>query len=306
MSPHVGVVVLNYNRAADTVACVQSLQACQYDNLDILVVDNGSTDGSADEIGARLPGVQVLPLGSNLGFAAGNNRGIDDRLRRGCHYVLVLNNDTVVEPGFLGPLVAALERTPNAAAATGTIYLHPEVEVLWYGGGTFSPWRSSGFSRGSGRRRPSVASTAEQSVSFVSGCLMLLRASAIERFGGFDERFFMYCEDTELSARFTGAGQTLLFVPGSRIYHKVRHRNESPMSLYFTVRNRLLLADLRIVGVRRPAAKVYVHVVHLVKMVFWGFRKPELFDAALKAFVDYHRRHFFAGRGLLLGSHQTR
>src|SRR6478672_1715045 len=115
----VAVVVLSWNGKDDTLQCLASLAGVQYEPLEVIVVDNGSSDGSPEAVEAEFPDAVVIRMGLNAGFAGGVNAGIEAAIERGAAAVLLLNNDMVVEPGFLGPLVAALE--PGVAAACSQI-----------------------------------------------------------------------------------------------------------------------------------------------------------------------------------------
>src|SRR5688500_11427372 len=102
---HVVVIVLNWCREEDTAECLRSLEASDWPNLTILLVDNASGDGSGDRLHARFPHVAYLQTGANLGYTGGNNRGFAWALAHGADHVLVLNNDTVVDPACIGPLL---------------------------------------------------------------------------------------------------------------------------------------------------------------------------------------------------------
>ena len=112
--PTVTVVVLNWNNLPDTIECLESLRAVTYPALRLLVVDNGSTDGSEAALRARFPGLELLQTGENLGFAGGNNAGIRRALEGGADHVLLLNNDTTVDPGFVTAMVDAARANPRA------------------------------------------------------------------------------------------------------------------------------------------------------------------------------------------------
>jgi hypothetical protein len=291
-------VVLTTNALEDTRECIRSLRATTYGNLGVVVADNASKDGTEEIIGREFPGVQILQLGRNAGFAAGNNAGIRLALARNPDFVLLLNNDTVVDPGFLEPMVIALEKDPGAACATGTICYHPETDILWYAGGDLVWWRGSGFSRHQEHQLRSINKESIQDVTFVSGCLMLLRRQVIEDVGFLEEKTFLYCEDTEYSLRLTSAGYRMVYVPNTRIFHKTAHRNRTPFALYYTVRNRLLVIALRLRGWRRVAAMAYVAATSGFKIVLWRFRQPDLSRAAAMGLVDYFRGNLYEGRGL--------
>lgn len=300
MRPSVTAILVSFNRAEDTLACLRSLSKCTYQRLEILVVDNGSTDGSEASVRDCFPAVQVLQTGRNLGFSGGNNAGISRALQVEPDYVLLINNDTLVEPDFLDHMVDAMEARPDAGAAGGTICYYPDTERIWYAGGKFTSWRASSFSFHVDEPVERVRDRDVQVVTFITGCLMLIRASALRRVGFFDERFFMYLEDAELSLRFVEARYRLLYVPKARIYHRIQHQGDRPLPLYFGMRNRLLLIKLKTRGVKRVVACTYLLLTACAKMTVWRIRKPDLYAAAKLGIQDYFGNVFHEGHGLLL------
>ncbi|MBC8076515.1 MAG: glycosyltransferase family 2 protein, partial [Chloroflexales bacterium] len=130
--PNVAAVVVNWNGAALTIACVESLLASRYAIGRVIVVDNGSTDGSAQAIAARLPAVELLRSTHNRGFAGGCNLGIRAALAGGASYVLLANNDAFVAPDMLGELVATLEADPQGGLAGPLICYAHAPELVWY------------------------------------------------------------------------------------------------------------------------------------------------------------------------------
>jgi GT2 family glycosyltransferase len=304
MKPLVIAIVLNYKNVSDTLACVQSLQTSSYPLLDVVVVDNGSNDGSEDILKETFKEerISVLQTGKNLGFAGGNNYGFNFVQSNNPKYVLFINNDTLVEPNFLEPLVDALERDEQAAVAGGLISYYPEVDRVWYAGGNFSALRASSFVSNADMSADNLPNAGIQIVTFVSGCMMLLRVDALSRLAPFDDRFFMYVEDTELCLRLGVNGYRLLYVPKSRIYHKIAHRNNAPRPLYYNVRNRLLLASLWLPRRMARVAKIYVILSTLIKMSVWIFINPVLVKAAWWGIKDFYKNDLFEGRGHLLVS----
>ncbi len=300
MDKRVIAIILNYKRPVDTTECVLSLKRSTYRSLQILVLDNDSGDDVESRIKEVAPDVETLQTGRNLGFAGGNNVGIRFAMEQNPEYILLLNNDTLVEPDFLNELVVALEADENAAAATGIICYFPEKERIWYAGGDFIPWRVGSFTRGVGEKYESPKHRTADSVTFISGCMMLIRTSALRNVGLFDERFFMYHEDAELSMRLVSAGYRLLYVPTSRIYHKAIHLGDNPFQLYYSVRNRLLLAKGTTTGVERFLGQAYFLAALSIKMLLWIFTRPDLFKGAWLGLVDYRRNVFYEGRGLSL------
>jgi GT2 family glycosyltransferase len=302
MIPKVAVVIVNYNRVQDTIECLNSLKECAYTNLKIILVDNGSTDDSENIIRKVHADITIIQAGRNLGFCAGNNLGIQYALSLpDCPtFILLLNNDTLVESAFLSPLVEAMEQDFQAGAAGGTICYYPEKEKIWYAGGKFNFWRASSFSDHEGEEYSKIIEFGEQQTTFITGCMILIRSEVLSKVGLLDEKYFMYFEDAEYSLRLIKHGFHLLYVPQSRIYHKIENRATQPLSLYFSVRNRLLFINKVTDGSSRVIAKIYFYVVTIIKMMNWGIRKPELYNAARYALVDYHKGIFYEGRGLSL------
>ena len=120
------IVLLNYNRYQDTIACVESLRQCRYGSFRILIVDNASTDQSEEVLRKRFPDIEIAQTGRNLGYTGGINFGVQHARQSQPAFILLLNNDTLVEPDFLDHLLEALEPKPNAAPACGTNYIEQE------------------------------------------------------------------------------------------------------------------------------------------------------------------------------------
>ncbi len=297
MRPLVGVIILNFNRASDTIECVESLQTCSYQNMLIWVVDNGSTDGSENILRGRLRGIELFQTGSNLGFAAGNNWAFNKIKGRKCKYLLLLNNDTLVDPLFLEKLVDELENNQQAAVAGGTIFEYSDKDRVWYAGGTFEFWRATCTSRIAGKAREDICFGNNIEVTFVTGCLFLLRVEALKDQKLFDPRFFMYFEDCELSIRLHQSGNKLIYVPQAIIYHKVAHGGTTPFTLYFGVRNRFLFLDLVSNGFERFVGHTYLYFVFSVKALWWIVTAPRLAMAVAYGWFDYIKGNFEMGRG---------
>lgn len=298
MPPTVTAVILNFDTTGDTVACVRSLQKVDYEGLRILVVDNGSPGRAEERLRSALPGVEVRGTGRNLGYTGGINAGFRYAMERPADYLLALNPDTEVDPGFLAPLVEAMEADPGAAIAGGTIYAHHDPMRVWYAGGRLVPWRGLAVHLHQGAVRPVSALGETRSVSFVTGCLALHRASLLSRIGGQDERFFLYLDDIELSARVLRRGFRLLYVPASVVYHRVLGASESRLKLYYSVRNRLLLIDTAFPGPVGRVARLYFLAAISGKLAVWSVARRPFFEAARAGLEDFRQGVFDEGRGL--------
>ncbi len=205
------VIVLNWNGWRDTLACIASLQQLDYSDVTILVVDNGSTDGSVVHIREAFPSVEILETGANLGFGGGCNRGIRLALSRGAEYIWLINGDATVDRGALTVLVRVADKNPALGGVGSVAYeADDKTRVQFWGGGRVNLWL--------GR---SLHCASPGKIDFVSGASLLLRRAALEDVGLFDEeRFFMYWEDTDLGFRLRKAGWQLAVADESRIWHK--------------------------------------------------------------------------------------
>ena len=211
MSKCVYVVVLNWNGWQDTIACLVSLQQLNYADFNLLAVDNGSTDSSVAQIKRALPEVELLQTGVNLGFGGGCNAGIKLAMSRGADYVWLINSDATVDPGALSAMVRVAEQNLAVGAVGSVLYEadQPDQRQLW-GGGTVNLW----LGRSKHRLLPGP-------LDYISGASALLRCSALDEIGSFDQSiFFMYWEDTDLSFRLRHAGWLLAVAEDSRVWHK--------------------------------------------------------------------------------------
>ncbi|MBC7227213.1 MAG: glycosyltransferase family 2 protein [Thermoflexales bacterium] len=240
MMPQVTVVVLNWNGLGDTLGCLKSLSHLDYPRYRVLVVDNGSTDGSPSVIRERFPGIEVMETGRNLGYAGGNNIGVKYALQNGADYVFIVNNDTEFHPRILTRLVETAEAHPRAGAVGPKIYYHSSPQRVWFAGGVIN-WRH-GFTYNLGTDQEDHGQSKEvRPVDFLAGCALLIRRETWERVGPFDARFFMYWEEVDWCVRARRTHYELLLVPEATMWHKtLPHQTHSPYILYYMTRNRFL------------------------------------------------------------------
>ncbi|UCH83588.1 MAG: glycosyltransferase family 2 protein [Candidatus Latescibacterota bacterium] len=220
-SPRVTVVVLTWNGKRLTLECLESLAKLTYDNIDIVVVDNASTDGTADAIsdvyGDR---VTVIVNDANLGFAGGNNVGIQHALSAGAEYILLLNNDTLVDPGMAGALADALSGSADIGIVGPKIYYASPPDQIWYAGGRINLAR--GTARHIGIRETDTGQyDTVKDVDYVTGCALMARREVIERIGFLDTAFEAYYEDADFCMRARQAGYRIIYVPAGRVWHRI-------------------------------------------------------------------------------------
>ena len=247
-SPLVVIITLNWNRRDDTITCLDSLARVVYPNVRLLVVDNASTDGSPQAIAGRFPQVMQIANPANLGFAKGFNVGLHWALESGADFVLILNNDTFVAPDVLDKLITA-SATGDVGITAPCIYYASAPERIWSSGAQRSRLTLE-LSGNHGRGRPLDLVTERD---FVSGCAMLIKRRVLETVGLFDERFFMYYEDSDYCLRVQRAGLRLLVVPDARLWHKVSSSSEgsnSPAERYWMGRSGVLFFRKHVRGWR--------------------------------------------------------
>jgi GT2 family glycosyltransferase len=296
--PSVTAVILNFNLSEYTLACLKSLEEVKYSKLKILVVDNGSTDESVTSIREAFPAVEVHSTGENLGYTGGINAGFVKAMKDEPDYVLVLNPDTEVDPLFLAPLVEAMEQEPKAAAACGTIYMDHDKKRVWYAGGRTIRWRGLAVHDRLDQILEPMRLGEPRTVTFVTGCLVLFRAALLKKVGMEDERFFAYLDDIEFSTRILNRGYSLLYVPKAIVYHKVLGEKKSPLKVYYSVRNRLLLINTSFSGFAKIIARIYFLIAISVKIMFWQIAHRAFARAAIMGLVDYFKGNLGKGRGV--------
>ncbi len=217
--PLVYVITLNWNHCDDTLTFLASASRLIYPHYRILVVDNGSKDGSALTIATNYPSVKQITNGRNLGFAAGVNVGIRHAMAHGAEWVWLTNNDTFLAADALNLLVKAALTLDADMAATKILYANGP-ERIWSMGG----WRSHVTLEITSFRRRSSNAQAEENpfeVDFITACGMLIRRRCLEKVGLLDERFFMYYEDSDYCLRAQATGCRAFIVPQARMWHRV-------------------------------------------------------------------------------------
>jgi hypothetical protein len=214
------IVVLNWNNKADTLACLESLEEADLGGASVLLVDNGSTDGSVAAIQDRFPSVEVLSLTENRGYAGGNNEGIRQALRNGAEGVLLLNNDTRVAADFLRALLWTFDIHPDAGAVSSAIHRMDRPEMLDVAYSEVRFWQREAVQIRGVNALPGDGFGEHREVDVAIGCSVLLSAKALQTVGLFDEAYFAYHEDVDWCLRARKAGFTIHYEPFSRVFHR--------------------------------------------------------------------------------------
>jgi GT2 family glycosyltransferase len=228
--PRVGIVIINYKGKGDTLECLESLRWLSYPNYFTVLVDNNSQDGCVEVVRNNFPEVIVIESRDNLGFTGGNNLGIRSAVEQEAEFIFLLNNDTTVHPALLGWLVSTLILDPKCGIVGPTMNYYDHPEEVWATGGKMD-WRGQ-----------STLLTHGEPPDFIVGAGLMVRSDTLGQIGLFDDRFFLYYEESDLCARALDAGWTLHVAPEGVLWHKVSKSTgtDSALTLYYMRRNQLL------------------------------------------------------------------
>lgn len=236
----VAVVILNWNAARLTLDCLEAVAGSDYHPLEVIVIDNGSTDGSAETIAARYPEVRLIRNSANLGFAEGSNQGIRRAMENGAAYVLLLNNDAIVDKSMISCLVETAAAHRNRVAVSPKMVDGYEPTRLWFVYGKTNLWTGI-FSNPAFDAPATTVFDSIVPMQYASGCCILIPREMISAVGEFDPRFFAYCEDVEWSIRARRAGFGLLCDSRAYLRHYIAStggKNPARMR-YLMTRNHL-------------------------------------------------------------------
>ena len=219
INANVVTIIVNWKLKEDTVHSIQSLQQSDL-HTSIIVVDNGSNDGSAEYIAQQCPDVELMVLPSNIGFGPACNRAMSKVLKgKKYDFIFFLNNDATIHPSALSELISAARISPEAGIFGAKVYYSDKPDTIWYAGAH----RRQGVLAITDVARGQIDREQFQychEVDYIFGAAMLVRWDVFEKVGFFDKRFFLYMEDLDLCLRAQKAGFSLLFVPNAHVWHK--------------------------------------------------------------------------------------
>lgn len=237
--PRLFVIVLSHNHREDTLSCLQSLMQSDYPNFKIILLEHASSADSIKDYGRQFPRIQIIPLTENLGYAGNNNIGINAACEQGAEWILLLNNDTVLDAACFSRLVEAGERDPAIGIVGPMVYHFDEPNIIQSAGGVLGKHWQNSHAGSNEVDRGQFKSV--RTVDWVSGCAMMIRPALINEIGAFDEEYFLYWEETELCIRASRAGWKIVQVPEAKLWHKGVQRNYQPKPYvtYYSTRNYL-------------------------------------------------------------------
>lgn len=226
----VAVIILNWNGKSILIDCLRSLSSIETPGVELVVVDNASTDGSVEAVqnafGER---VHVIVNDDNLGFAKGNNVGIQHALDGGADFVLLLNNDTVVDSKLIDSLLHAFAVDPGVGIAGPKIYFYTPRDQIWFAGGEV--FLARGTSRHIGiRQRDRGQFDQKREVDYITGCALMARREVFKAVGQLDPSYVAYYEDVDFCMRAARAGFRIVYAPEGKVWHKISASTGGQMS----------------------------------------------------------------------------
>jgi len=248
MQPTVAIILVNWNSFDVTNDCIVSLKGIEYVAYTIVVVDNGSKDGSGQQLKQLHPEIELIESATNQGFTGGNNLGFAYSLENGFDYSMMLNNDTFVEPDFLNHLVDFMQANPTVGVVQPRIHFNHDRTILWNGGSYYNKWLGFLYTKGF-NKKPTQSYLKFKAVDWVTGCAFFTRNSILKTTGLLAQNMFIYSEDVDLSFRIKKLKHQLMYHPNSVIYHIAGMSNKSktkgkegfvnPIVHYLNQRNRI-------------------------------------------------------------------
>ncbi len=292
--PLVSIITVNFDHPEVTLALLASLRLITYPNIEIVVVDNASPNDDPAILKESYPEIIFIQSSENLGFAGGNNLGI--RKTQG-KYLLFINNDTEVEPGFLEPLVAKCESDPKIGAVSPKIkfYDHPNT-IQFCGQAPMNHYTMRSHGIGHGVIDKGQFETDSQT-HFVHGAAMMVPRSVIEKVGLMPECYFLYYEELDWCASIKRAGYLLWYVHNSTILHKesISTGKMSPFKTYYMNRSRLLYLRRNVKGITFVVAALYQMFVAIPKnLTVFLLKKEKGHFKAYTRMLGWHIKHLFS------------
>ena len=220
MTAHIKILILNWNGKHLLKPCLDSVSAIDYPNYSVLVIDNGSTDNSVEMVKEKYPQVDIIELKKNYGFAGGYNRCFTQLRDEYSEFVLLLNNDTEVDPNILSSFIQAKDKYGDNHLYGGKIFYKNNPEKIWYAGGNVNLKYLKISHRGI-RQTDSVEYSKPMQTDYITGCCLFTSMEIINQLNGFDELFNMYGEDVDLCLRAKDAGLFCYYWPDAKLWHLV-------------------------------------------------------------------------------------
>lgn len=243
--PKVSIIVLNWCSADSAIACVESLERLDYPNYEIILVDNGSQDGSESALRSRFPNYDFIQTGKNLGYAAGNNHGIRRAIQNGAEYVWILNPDVTVEKNSLQTMIQVMQED-SSIGICGPRMIENSTQNPWcFDGADLYPHKGYRVSKATVNKASGGGLPKTKEAGYVVGCSMLIRSQLISSMGLMREDFFLYYEDVELSLRARDKGWKTVIACETTNRHESKWGEKTERDLYHFRKGAVLIARMQ-------------------------------------------------------------
>ncbi len=303
MQPKVIITIVNWNGKEDTCDCIDSLKKLDYKNYEIAIVDNGSSDGSPEYISERFPDLKIILNSKNLGVGEGHNTGIRYALGRGADYILVVDNNAIVDPNALSVLIDAAESDKKIAVVGGKVYYYKK-NILNSAGGLVDRRNGITIARGYMQEDKGQFDKIEE-VDWLQGVYFLLKVDIYKEIGFFDPDYFILCNDADLCFRAKQSGYKVVYVPKALAWHKAESTTfgsyESARYRYYHVRNRLIFIKKNMDERKRALFIALMEILRELFAYLKALRRPENFKyiqyikAATCAIIDFILKRYGKG-----------
>jgi hypothetical protein len=281
MNTKLAIILVNYKNPDITIDCINSIRKSSYKNYEIIVVDNASKDNSLEKLN-KITDIILLKSETNKGFSAGNNIGIRYAIKAGFDYVLLLNNDTIIDKDLLKILMKYA--SPDKVLIPKILYFD-KPDYIWYDGGKIDYLRGCAKHINMGKKIDE-ANNNITSVDFATACCLLLSVTIIKRIGFLPEEYFMYSEDFDYSLNLKRNNIPIKYIPEAKLWHKegtTSGGKHSLLTIYYSSRNRLYILDKYNFSVE---AKLITRVTLLIKFLY-GLVFNNNYRIIKKAYIDY-------------------
>lgn len=265
--PLIYAVITHWNAFDDTNECLSSTLASNYPNLKVVVVDNGSTDNSPEELQKLYPDIPIIKTGENGSIIKAYNFGMQYGLDHGADQILMLNNDIRIDPEMINLLMAVIEKDPKVGLVTPKIYYYDEPEVLWFAGGKRA-WFDFGSYETFEGERDSPENSISKETDYAWACGMLMPREVLDKIGLFDTRFYLYYDDVDISYRVQQAGYKIWYEANAKMWHKVSHSTGSERFTYIWARSKMRLFRKHTSGLHQASLIIYTFLHGIFRVIF--------------------------------------
>ena len=291
MNSKVGIILVNYNGAKFNSECIDSIMKSTYRNFKIIVVDNASTDNSVEILEKYyINDITLIKSELNLGFSEGNNLGIEYALKNNCDYILMLNNDTVIEDNMIGIMLNESLKDGNAVISP-KIYYYDNKNIVWSAGAQML-WKRGIPSQFGLNEEDSKEFDEEKYVEIATGCCLLFHKDVVNKIGYLSDEYFLYYEDTDYTTRMVRSGYKIKYIPAAKMYHRVSASTggeESENYIYYNTRNRLIF-NKKFNKENYITYITYFYFTRIFKIVMWIIKgKKNLVSATFRGIRDYRK-----------------